>query len=284
MEHTSPEDLVAWTLVRDVPRTPGAGRRLRPVKDLRARLDSCHPIVSLQGTESTIGPREGGAGQAIGPTTSAWAPDRRRLRDTVARARRYAQALRDESGLTLEQLAAREGVTKVRVHQVLSILRLDETILTAISDDTFEAPVPTKAELAELVGLRDAAAQRARFAAWCAGEDDNRPRAARRRGFQHLFAQAREMQHSLGGGELRSMNEVARAQKVSARRVAQLLDLLTLPAEIVEVIDVPADRLPNGLTQKAVFRIAEIGQPRKQVAAFFALCGAADSGRRRAAR
>lgn len=103
---------------------------------------------------------------------------------------------------------------------------------------------------------------------------------ARQKGFQHLLLRARRYQAWLDEGTHRSLVAIATAEKVSHGRVGQVLDLLTLPPEILAVIDVPADRAPEGLTHMELRRIARLATREEKLAAFEAwLPRAADRAR-----
>jgi hypothetical protein len=82
--------------------------------------------------------------------------------------------------------------------------------------------------------------------------------AARQRGFRHLFAQARALQAALDTGKRRSISALGRKERLSSHRVGQLLDLITLPADLQARLEAPPDTLPPGLTQKVVKRIVSL--------------------------
>jgi transcriptional regulator with XRE-family HTH domain len=194
----------------------------------------------------------------------------------VERARRYAAAIREEPGLTQGQLAEREGVSGPRVNQVLSILRLDPSILADLTDLEREEPVPSLDELFVIGRLPGGRAQVTRYRAVCAALAGERVgvkvQAARQRRFQHLFARARVWQAALDSGQFRSLSELAGAEGVSHHRVAQVLDLLTLPREIQAALDVPFEELPAGITQAEVRALARMGDAEAQRTAFAAIC------------
>lgn len=196
----------------------------------------------------------------------------------VERARRYAAVLREEPGLTQGQLAEREGVSGARVNQVLSILRLDPSILGDLTDLEREEPVPSLDELFVIGRLAGGRAQVARYRAVCAALAGERVgvkvQAARQRGFQHLFARARVWQAALDSGQFRSLSELAKSDGLSHHRVAQVLDLLTLPPEIQAALDVPFEELPAGITQANVRALARMGSLEAQREAFGALLSA----------
>ena len=180
----------------------------------------------------------------------------------VERARRFAAAIREEPGLTQGQLAQREEVSGPRVNQVLSILRLDPSILADLTDLDREEPVPSLDELFVIGRLPGGRAQVARYRAVCAALNGERVgvkvQAARQPGFQHLFARARVWQSALDSGQFRSLAELAQAEGLTRHRVAQVLDLLTLPPEIQAALDAPFEELPAGITQKEVMAVARV--------------------------
>ena len=193
----------------------------------------------------------------------------------VTRARCYAAAIREEPGLTQRQLAQREGLSGPRVNQVLSILRLDPSILADLTDLERDAPVPSLDELSVIGRLRGGRAQVARYRAVCAALAGERvglkAQPARQRGFQHLFARARVWQAALDSGQFRSLAELARAEGLTHHRVAQVLDMLTLPVEIQAALDVPFEELRVRVTQAEVRALVRMGDAEAQRAAFSAL-------------
>ncbi len=265
---------MSWAARARVPRVLGPRRRLREAMDACALLEAGHAEASEERAPSPCGPRESEPGHGTGPAApgTGWSTARRRLRDMVHRARVYAKALRSEPGLTQGQLAAREGVSGPRINQVLSILRLEESILADMTDDTIDAPVPSLDDLFVVGKMRDGRNQVGRYRALCEALAGGRPdvdaRSTRQRGFQHLFAQARALREAMDSGTWRSMAALAKAEGLSPRRVGQVLDLLTLAPEIIDALDVPPERLPDGLTQKEVFKLAEVGNVGEQRAVF----------------
>ncbi len=247
---------MCWTVVTTAPRVLGPGRRMRHVL---VDPTAGHPNDGDPGQDSGCGPNADAAGQACGPRLSSggrWSTARSRLRAIVERARRYAEAIREEPGLTQGQLAAREGVSGPRVNQVLSMLRLHEAILVDRTDPERDTPVPSLDEQFAIGKLADARSQVARYRAARAALEgrrrDLKVQAGRQRRFQHLFVQARAFRAALDRGEYRSIAALARAHGLSHSRVEQLLDLLTLPVEVQVTLVVPAEQLPKGVTQKSV--------------------------------
>jgi len=216
------------------------------------------------GPVSDCGPRESAAGHGYEPRPSArWGTARRRINDLVQRARRFAKRLRDEPGLTQGDVGEREGVSGPRVNQVLSMLRLHEAILADVTDPERDTPVPLLDELFVIGRIEDPREQVTRYHAVCGSLEGRRggerAAAGRQHGFQHLFAQARAYQAALDAGEFRSLTALAKSEGVTHHWVAQVLDLLTLAADLQVALDVPPERLPTGLTQKEVRRLARLG-------------------------
>ncbi|MEN9784931.1 MAG: hypothetical protein RLZZ299_195 [Pseudomonadota bacterium] len=141
------------------------------------------------------------------------------MRATLERARRYARIIREDR-VTQEELAAREGVSGPRVNQVLSFLRLDPSILGDLTDLTSVDLIPSMDELFAIGRLPSGRAQVARYRTVCATLKGQRAceqaEAARQRGFQHLFAQARGWQAALDAGTYRSLCELGRSEGLSA--------------------------------------------------------------------
>jgi len=261
-EHSRPDAVVCWTVVTRAPRVLGPGRRMRHVLVDPA---AGHANDGDPGQDSGCGPNSDAAGQACGPNPSSggrWSTARSRLRAIVERARRYAEAIREEPGLTQGQLATREGLSGPRVNQVLSMLRLHEAILVDLTDPERDTPVPSLDELFAIGKLGDARSQVARYRAVCAALEgrrrDLKVQAGRQRGFQHLFVQARAFQGALDRGEYRSVAALARAHGLHRSRVEDVLDLLTLPPELQAELDGPPEHLPRGRTQKAVRALARL--------------------------
>ena len=267
-DHRQADVLVSWDIKAKAPRVLGPGRRMRHV--LRDPLAG-HAEALEQPSLMACGPAENVAGHACGPrptATSPWTPARDRLRELVGRARGYAAAIREEPGLTQGKLGRREGLSGARVNQVLSILRLDPSILADLTDPERDTPVPSLDELFAIGQISGGRAQVARYRAVCAALAGDRPgvkaQPARQRGFQHLFARARAWQAALDSGGFQSLSELAEAEGLTHHRVAQVLDLLTLPEEIQAALDVPFEELPKGITQAEVRRLVRMGDAEAQ--------------------
>jgi len=67
---------------------------------------------------------------------------------------------------------------------------------------------------------------------------------------------------------VRSLEELALREGVSGSRVAQLLNLLHLAPEIIEVVDVPVERVPPGVSEARLRSLARIQGHDEQVWAF----------------
>ena len=89
-----------------------------------------------------------------------------------------------------------------------------------------------------------------------------------RRGFSHLLDQARRYQALLDAGDVRSLEEIAQREGVSASRVGQVLGLLQLAPDIVDLVDRPADQ-EKPITYRALLRIARMPDHADQRRAFY---------------
>lgn len=277
-EHSPERVLVAWTVRARTPRVLGPGRRWRHI--LRPG-ESCQDKDEVVRTADGIVPRENETGQGIVPTggeVGRWTPARRRLAELVSRARSYAKTIREGRYVTQQELAESEGVSQAYVSQVLSLLRIAAPILDVASDPDRDEPVPTLSDLLEIGRLPSPRQQVQGYRAIVSSLEGRRNgvKAAKVkvRGFQHLFAEARALQAALDSGAARSVTELAKARRVSHHRIGHILDLLTLPAEIQAALDVPVERLPKGITQKEVRKIAKLKDPAAQREAFASLSGA----------
>jgi len=177
-------------------------------------------------------------------------------------------------------LAAREGLTRARVSQLLRLLKLAPAILADLEDVEGTGPVPTEAALRKLAGTKTAERQVYEYRRLCGAEAAGRPpqapvRRARppQRGLQHLFERARRYHALLEAGEHRSLNALGRAEGVTGNRVAQVLRLLQLDPEIIAQVDVAPGELPEGITEKKLRRVAGLRSREAQLAAWAVLVG-----------
>lgn len=281
--------LRSWQVKVKVPVVGGgAGRRLRlPSKLTRlAQKDAAagHAEPGDAPWFQACGPSENAAGHACGPRCGGhesvlagadvdpWASSLDRLRGHIERARAWYALRIENPGLTVAELAQREGVAPARVSEALGLLRLSPAIVADLERPDRRGPVPTVADLERLSRVRDRLAQVGRYRELCrdAGATGNKRRkgAPRQKGFQHLLLQARRYQAWLDDGTHRSLSSIAEAEGITPGRVGQVLDLLTLPPEILAVIDVPAERAPKGLTHMELRRIARLGDREAQMEAF----------------
>lgn len=289
--------LRSWCLSVRVPVVAGgAGRRTRlPAKLTRlAQQDAAagHAKGGDAPWFEDCGPGENAAGHGCGPRgqdrtgvlagaeVDPWASSLARLRDHLKRARTWYAKRTAEADLTIAALAEREGVAPARISEALALLRLSPSIVADLDRPDRTGPVPTVADLERLARMRDRLGQVARYRQLCreAGAPGSKRRkgAARQKGFQHVLLTARQYQAWLDDGTYRSLREIAAAEQVTPGRVGQVLDLLTLPPEILTAIDVPAEQAPVGLTQMELRRIARLGSVEEQQSAFKAYL----SGRR----
>ena len=269
-DKTDAEVLTRWHLIAPVPSVLGPGRRfadfLPPLPDLAAGQSA----LDVEPDFSDCRPSESAAGQACGPTVGAWTGARRTIREAIDRAQRYAKTLRAHSGLTRAQLGEQEGVSETRITQVLGLLRLDRTIVAHAADLAIDEPVPAMTDLIQISRLPTGRQQVERYVAVCAtlgGQREGKAELPKQRGLQHLFRRARLWQEAIDAGTYRSVAELARAEGVHHARVGKVLDLLRLPPDLRQALDVEPDRLPAGLTQKDAMKIARMKTAEEQRAA-----------------
>ena len=160
-------------------------------------------------------------------------------------------------------ISKREGLSTARVSQIRSMLKLAPEVLADARDENGVGPIPSETALRKLVKVRPRFEQVKRYRELVvreAEQERQRPgRGAsrvRRRGFQHLFAQARDYQDRLDRREVASLSELARQEGMTSGRVAQLLNLLHLAPQIRKVVDVSADEVPAGITEKMLRKVA----------------------------
>ena len=172
-------------------------------------------------------------------------------------------------------MAGREGLTRARVSQLLRLLQLAPQVLADLEDPEGTGPVPTEAALRKLAGVKTPERQFAQYHRLCAAEAAGRAprRGATRarppqRGLQHLFERARRYHAAMEAGEYRSLEELGRAEGVTGRRIAQILQLLQLEPEIIEAVDVPAEDLPKGVTDRRLREVAKLRGREEQMAAW----------------
>ncbi len=158
---------------------------------------------------------------------------------------------------------------------MLSILRLDRSILADLTDLERHEPVPSLDELFVIGRLSAGRAQVAHYSAVCAALAGKRVgakvQAVRQRRFQQMFARAQVWQAALDIWQFRSLSELAKAEGLSHHRVAQVLDLVTLPPEVQAALDVPFEGLQAGITQRDVKALARMDHAEVQREAFSVL-------------
>lgn len=168
--------------------------------------------------------------------------------------------------------------------QLLRLLHLAPEVLADLDDLEGTGAVPTELELRKLAGIKTPERQAAEYRRLCAAEAEARaPRRAPRvtkpkgrppqRGLQHLFERARRYHAVLEAGEVRSLEDLGRAEGVTGRRISQILSLLQLAPEIIEAVDVPADDLPDGVTERRLREVARLRDQQAQVKAWDTLAG-----------
>ncbi|MCB9685990.1 MAG: hypothetical protein H6738_02820 [Alphaproteobacteria bacterium] len=208
-----------------------------------------------------------------------WADRRAGLRDRLERARRFERLIATGAVKNAADVASREGITRARVSQILRLLKLAPSILQELEDPEASGPVPPEKELRKLAGV-PRPRQPKRYEELVATEGFEGGKAGRggsprsrvqRRGLQHQFERARRFQAMLDSGEFRSLEEIGQAEGLTGGRVAQLLNLLHLVPEIIEVVDVAAERVPAGVSERKLRAIARLQDHDEQVWAFRAL-------------
>ncbi len=256
-------------------------RRHRPPEEVlrRVRHDQAQGTTSRAaghaGTEDSgddpgCGPSEDAAGHGCGP--DPWEQARQRVVAHLDRAARYRAWLDEDPTRTAAQLAQREGLSRARVSQTLRLVELPPQLVTDLRRSDRTGPVPTEKELREIARMANRWNAMERYQK-LVGQDPEVapvPRGPRQRGFRHELERARQFQAMLDSGEHDSVASIGRAVGLSAQRVGQLLDLLQLAPDILAVLDVPPERLPATLTQRAIRDIARLrgrDEQRRAVAA-----------------
>jgi len=209
-----------------------------------------------------------------------WASRRAALRGHLDRARDFARRIETGRVDNAADLAAREGLTRARVSQLLRLLKLAPAILADLEDVDGTGPVPTESALRKLAGAKTPERQVHEYRRLCGVEAAGRPPQppVRRapppqRGLQHLFERARRYHALMESGEHRSLHELGRVEGVTGNRIAQVLRLLQLDPEIIALVDVVPEDLPEGVTEKKLRRVAGLRTREEQLAAWGALVG-----------
>ena len=291
--NSNPAALSNWVIEADLPPHPGFGLR-RPPPPLAAlrrrqawrdsdpnRATGTGNRAIGDGDRATIAEdADGSVILDVARFEDPWASRRTALRGHLGRARDFARRIETGRVDNAADLAAREGLTRARVSQLLRLLKLAPAILADLEDVDGTGPVPTEAALRKLAGIKTAERQVYEYRRLCGAEAAGRPPQApvRRgrppqRGLQHLFERARRYHALLEAGEHRSLNELGRAEGVTGNRVAQVLRLLQLDPEIIAQVDVAPGELPEGITEKKLRRVAGLRSRGEQLAAWAALTG-----------
>ena len=241
--------------------------------------ESGQPAGKDRDTGAENAPGESGHG-FVGEPEDPWASRRAAMRGHIARARSFQSRIDRAVVRNAAELAGLEGLTRARVSQLLRLLKLAPGVLADLEEVEGTGPVPTEAALRKLAGMKTPERQLAQYQALCGAEAAlraPRPGATRgrppQRGLQHLFERARRYHAAMDAGEYRSLEDLGRAEGVTGRRIAHLLQLLQLDLEIIEAVDVPADQLPNGVTERRLREVAKQRGREAQLAAWAALVG-----------
>jgi len=195
-----------------------------------------------------------------------------RVRDLLVRAEDYQQRLADGRASSQEVLGTQVGCTGARVCQIVKLLTLAPSILERIRTDRTSGVGLGERALRKLAGLPEGKQVVAfeKALAETGTRASRRPHVGTRnaKGFQHLFERARYYKAKMDSGEYRNLAELARAEGITAERIGQILNLLYLAPEIAKVVDVPAEQVPVGLTERDLRRIAIIRDWGRQVEEF----------------
>jgi len=185
--------------------------------------------------------------------------------------------IRSGEAANAAEVSRMEGLTRARVSQLRGLLRLDPAIIEDIEAPDGSGPVPTEGALRKL-SMLSTAKQPARYRKLIEAQERRRqPRvssAARshkhtpRRGLGHLLEQARRYQALLDAGEVRSLEEIARLEGVSASRVGQILGLLQLAPDIVDLVERPVVD-EKKITYRELQRIARMPNHTDQRRAYY---------------
>lgn len=202
------------------------------------------------------------------------------MRGHIARARDYQQRIARGEVESASEIARVEGITRARVCQLLRLLRLAPNVLADVEAPESEAPMVKEAVLRKLAGIDDEAEQVETYRRLLAEEGVPRRPArhgarpegrVRRRGLQHVFAQARRYAAMLESGDAGSYAAIGRQEGISGARVGQIVLLLHLDPEILAQVDVPAEELPAGVSERKLRAVARLKTREEQLEAFASL-------------
>ena len=281
---TSPEVLHTWVVEAPLPPHPRFGLRKPRPPEANLRPRNSHPALAghAQSPATTgknaCGTAESLAGHACGTGhDDPWADRRRRLRGHLARARRFDEMIRSGEAANAAEVSRMEGLTRARVSQLLGLLRLAPAILDDLEDPRGLGPVPNEGRLRRLSMLPNsrqddsyAKLLAAEFRCCQARQDAVvRSRAhLPRRGFAHLFEQARRYQAMLDAGDVRALEEIGQMEGNTGDRVGQVIGLLQLAPDIIECIDQPKGE-SQAITYKELLRISRMPDLTAQRRAFY---------------
>ena len=128
---------------------------------------ACHPEAPVNTGESYCVPSSAAAGHACGPRARAARAKRPRIIDALTRARAWRRLIDTGAVKNAAELARRHGVTRARISQLMSLLRLAPEILEYIDglEGTEGGLHLTARRLRAIAVLDDHDEQRARFRA-----------------------------------------------------------------------------------------------------------------------
>lgn len=297
------EVLVAWDIEVDLPPHPGFGRRRPRPPEEALRRENRRRASVVASLDDNEGAELGGHGEKdrepfatawrteaglgghglkghVSVDMDPWADRRESLRSHVERARRFERLILTGVVKNAAEVAEREGLTRARICQLLKLLKLSPEVLAQVEAPEVSGPVPPEKELRKLVKIPrvDQLAaywelvEAERFTDRGRGQGRSRRSRVRRSGLQHQFERARQFQAALDAGEVRTLEELGRREGVTGGRVAQLLNLLHLAPEIIEVVDVPVDKVPRRVSEARLRELARLHDHDEQVWAFRRLC------------
>ena len=257
--------VLRWDEGRALPEPSGRGptrHPLPPEAATKVRIrKSGHEKAQSSSEPSLIRPRIPESGHRIGPRPA--------VLDQVARARAFQAWIDAAPERSAAQLARREGVSRSRISQILSLARLSDGVLDRLASD--ERPL-AEAALRRVAAEQGAAAQLRQYNELARAHATRR--GSRPLGFQLDLSRARSLRERWESGDFDSLEALGRDEGITGARVHQLLNLLQLHPAILDVIDVPPAELASGVTKSGVRRIARLRDQSAQLAAFHELADA----------
>lgn len=210
----------------------------------------------------------GGAAESPDHLDDPWVDRRARVRAQLERASAWQRDLDHGTFANRAEIAQVEKLSRARVSQVMKLLELSEEIRRGILDPERVGPLPTEKELRKLAEVQPHDLQNLRYRRMIEAlapprvtEWKGRPKPESlppRRGFRHLFDQARRYQALLDSGDHPTVASVGRSVGLTGTRVSQLLNLLHLAPDLIALLDVEADQVPEGMGTKDLRALARL--------------------------